>query len=253
MLIKWFAFTKDKINSLYTKNNIKKDYNASENDFAAHLLEYQVHRNKWDKRFADKGIQQKFQKKVTMEQIKEVDKTGLKTPAIEGTPAEEKKQPGKQETPLFKPNPYLMRKIWSMYTGKNVEQEKKTQDEAESQFINAQVVSDVGEGRYVSEMIGTTGDMYRTHFDTREKAERSSKNHKGLGFDSRVVEEPEEKPVSEDIEKEADVLVRVNINTQMLIENQYKQDNSETKEDKIKSLKKLKSKISPEFAIESVR
>ena len=196
MLVKWFSFTKDKISALYKKNNIEKDYKATEKDFSAHLLEYIVHRNKWDKKFADKGEQQKFNKKVTMEQIKEVEKTGLKNPVTEGTPTEEKKQPGKPEKPLFKPNTYLMRKIWSMYTGKNLEEEKKVQDKAESEFIAAQ---------------------------------------------AETVEE--EKPVSEDVKNEADTLVRVAINTNMMIENRYKADKSEKTDDKIKSLKKLKSQI----------
>lgn len=196
MLVKWFSFTKDKISALYKKNNIEKDFKATENDFSAHLLEYIVHRNKWDKKFADKGEQQKFNKKVTMEQVKEVEKTGLKNPVTEGTPTEEKKQPGKPEKPLFKPNTYLMRKIWSMYTGKNVEEEKKVQDKAESEFIAAQ---------------------------------------------AETVEE--EKPVSEDVKNEADTLVRLTNNAYMLIENQYKVDKSEKTDDKIKSLKKLKSRI----------
>ena len=196
MLVKWFSFTKDKISALYKKNNIEKDYKATEKDFSAHLLEYIVHRNKWDKKFADKGEQQKFNKKVTMDQIKEVEKTGLKNPVTEGTPTEEKKQPGKPEKPLFKPNTYLMRKIWSMYTGKNLEEEKKVQDKAESEFIAAQA----------------------------ENVE-------------------EEKPVSEDVAKEADALVRLTNNAYMLIENQYKVDKSEKTDDKIKSLKKLKSRI----------
>lgn len=196
MLVKWFSFTKDKISALYKKNNIEKDYKATEKDFSAHLLEYIVHRNKWDKKFADKGEQQKFNKKVTMDQIKEVEKTGLKNPVTEGTPTEEKKQPGKPEKPLFKPNTYLMRKIWSMYTGKNIEEEKKVQDKAESEFIAAQ---------------------------------------------AETVEE--EKPVSEDVKNEADTLVRVAINTNMMIENRYKADKSEKTDDKIKSLKKLKSQI----------
>ena len=196
MLVKWFSFTKDKISALYKKNNIEKDYKATEKDFSAHLLEYIVHRNKWDKRFADKGEQQKFNKKVTMEQIKEVEKTGLKNPVTEGTPTEEKKQPGKPEKPLFKPNTYLMRKIWSMYTGKNLEEEKKVQDKAESEFIAAQ---------------------------------------------AETVEE--EKPVSEDVKNEADTLVRVAINTQRLIEDQYKKDLATNTENKISSLKKLKAHI----------
>ena len=196
MLVKWFSFTKDKISALYKKNNIEKDYKATEQDFSAHLLEYIVHRNKWDKKFADKGEQQKFNKKVTMEQVKEVEKTGLKNPVTEGTPTEEKKQPGKPEKPLFKPNTYLMRKIWSMYTGKAIEEEKKVQDKAESEFIAAQ---------------------------------------------AETVEE--EKPVSEDVKNEADTLVRLTNNAYMLIENQYKVDKSEKIDDKIKSLKKLKSRI----------
>ena len=191
MLSKWFALTKEKIVSLYTKNNIEKDYGASKNDFAAHVLEYFTHKSKWDKRFSNEGNQQKFKKKVTMEQIKKVEETGL-TDNTEVEEATEKKVTPK-EKPLFKANPYLMRKIWGMYTGKDQEKEKKTQDKAESEFITSQ---------------------------------------------AETVTEPDENTV-----KEADKLVRVAINTNMLINQQYKMDGSEKTDDKIKSLKKLKARI----------
>ena len=72
MLSKWFALTRDKIISLYTKSNIKKDFGATENVFAAHVLEYFVHKNKWDAKFSTEGQQQKYKKNVTMQQIEKV-------------------------------------------------------------------------------------------------------------------------------------------------------------------------------------
>ena len=191
MLSKWFALAKEKVISLYIKNNIEKDYGASKNDFAAHVLEYFVHKNKWDLKFSTEGQQQKFKKKVTMQQIEKVNDTGLTDDTEVEKPVEKKKTP--KEKPLFKPNPYLMRKIWGMYTGKDQEKEKKTQDKAESEFISSQ-------------------------------AENVEENN-------------------EEITKEADKLVRVTNNTAFLIEEQYKKDNAQTKEDKLKSLKKLKAHI----------
>ena len=186
MLVKWFSFTKDKISALYKKNNIEKDYKATEKDFSAHLLEYIVHRNKWDKKFADKGEQQKFNKKVTMEQVKEVEKTGLKNPVTEGTPTEEKQQPGKPEKTLFKPNTYLMRKIWSMYTGKNLEEEKKVQDKAESEFIAAQAET-VEEEKPVSEEVEKEADvLVRVAINTQRLIEDQYKKDLATNTENKI-------------------------------------------------------------------
>ena len=55
------------------------------------------------------------------------------------------------------------------------------------------IASDVGEGKYVAEMTGSDGMLYRNHFKTMEEAERSVKNHQELGYESHVViEETEE-------------------------------------------------------------
>ena len=144
MLIKWFSFTKEKVTSLYTKNNIKKDFGATEKEFAAHLLEFQVHKNKWLKFFSNEGTQKKYKKKVTNEQIEKVQSAGVEDSELTETTEEttstpvEKKRPTQKEKPDFKPNTYLMRKIWGMFTGKDIEEEKKTQKKAESKFIAAQ-------------------------------------------------------------------------------------------------------------------
>lgn len=191
MLAKWFSLTKEKIISIYTKNNIKKDFGATENVFAAHVLEYITHKTKWDMKFADKGQQQKYHKKVTMEQMEKVEKTGL----TDNTEVEkpEKKESCSKGKKLFTPNPYLMRKIWGIYTGKDLEKDKKIQDKAESQFIDSQAEN---------------------------------------------VEEADKK-----VSEETDKLVRVAMNTNSLINQQYKMDKSEKTDDKIKSLKKLKARI----------
>lgn len=56
-------------------------------------------------------------------------------------------------------------------------------------FWNGKVESEVGEGDFVAEMKGVGGGLYRNRFKTKAEAEKSTKNHQALGFESHVVED----------------------------------------------------------------
>ena len=135
MLKKFFGIGQKEIDADYEKGNIQKDFNADKKTFAQHLVEYFSHRSIWDRRFAKKDNQQKFKKPVKMQIFKEtvavIDKE-METPEAESTIPElfSAKETKPQGEKAWKANPYLMRKIWGMYTGKTVEQNEKQEKTA---------------------------------------------------------------------------------------------------------------------------
>ena len=138
-LAEFFGMGEKQVIDLYEKNNIQKDFNADRKTFAQHLVEYFSHRAQWDKRFAPKENQKKFDKPVKMATFKEIADTipeEMKTPESKSTEpslftAKELKKLGAEDEREWKANPYLMRKIWGMYTGKTVEQQEKQAATAE--------------------------------------------------------------------------------------------------------------------------
>ena len=135
MLKKFFGIGQKEIDADYEKGNIQKDFGADKKTFAQHLVEYFSHRSIWDRRFAKKDNQQKFKKPVKMQTFKEtsavIDKE-METPEAESTVPElfSTKETKPQGEKAWKANPYLMRKIWGMYTGKCVDQQEKLKDQA---------------------------------------------------------------------------------------------------------------------------
>ena len=135
MLKKFFGIGQKEIDADYEKGNIQKDFGADKKTFAQHLVEYFSHRSIWDRRFAKKDNQQKFKKPVKMQTFKEtsavIDKE-METPEAESTVPElfSTKETKPQGEKAWKANPYLMRKIWGMYTGKYVDQQEKLKDQA---------------------------------------------------------------------------------------------------------------------------
>lgn len=130
MLKKFFGISQKEVDTDYEKGNIQKDFGADKPTFAQHLLEYFCHRSIWDKRFAKKDNQDKFKKPVKMKTFKETASTvskDMETPEAESEQPElfSAKEIKPQGEKAWKANPYLMRKIWGMYTGKTVEQHKK--------------------------------------------------------------------------------------------------------------------------------
>lgn len=145
MLKKFFGIGQKEIDTNYENGNIQKEFGADKKTFAQHLVEYFSHRPVWDKRFAKKENQDKFKKPVKMATFKETAGAVFKdmeTPDAESEQPElfSAKEMKPQGEKAWKANPYLMRKIWEMYTGKTVEQQKKQADTATKLMAKKEVL-----------------------------------------------------------------------------------------------------------------
>lgn len=143
-LAEFFGINEKQVDEMYAKENIQKDFNADKKTFAQHLVEYFSHRKQWDDRFAPKENQQKFNKPVKMATFKEnadVLSKDMETPAPENDEPslfsdKELKKLGAKDKGEWKANPYLMRRIWGMYTGKTIQQQEKQEQAAEKKVAD---------------------------------------------------------------------------------------------------------------------
>lgn len=143
-LAEFFGINEKQVDEMYAKENIQKDFNADKKTFAQHLVEYFSHRKQWDDRFAPKENQQKFNKPVKMATFKEnadVLSKDMETPAPENDELslfsdKELKKLGAKDKGEWKANPYLMRRIWGMYTGKTIQQQEKQEQAAEKKVAD---------------------------------------------------------------------------------------------------------------------
>ena len=129
-----------KIKNAYSKEDIQKNYGADEKTWMQHVFEYFRKKDKWDKRFSDKAVAEKFKKPIKQ-------KVAEKINTLEFDDAKEsikivKKELKKKENKTWKPNPSLMRKVWSMYTGKEEKQEEK-QKEIVKEILEKPISKDV--------------------------------------------------------------------------------------------------------------
>lgn len=106
LLLSVFAITKEKIESVFTKENIEKDYGVDQNVFAAHVLEYLTAKAKWDKFFSNPTVAHANKKPVNLNK-----KKGEKTPNEKAKKTEEKKEDNGKVTI----NRSLMRKVWAVF------------------------------------------------------------------------------------------------------------------------------------------
>lgn len=143
-LAEFFGINEKQVDEMYAKENIQKDFNADKKTFAQHLVEYFSHRKQWDDRFAPKENQQKFNKPVKMATFKEnadVLSKDMETPAPENDEPslfsdKELKKLGAKDKGEWKANPYLMRRIWGMFTGKSIQQQEKQAQTAEKKVAD---------------------------------------------------------------------------------------------------------------------
>ena len=143
-LAEFFGINEKQVDEMYAKENIQKDFNADKKTFAQHLVEYFSHRKQWDDRFAPKENQQKFNKPVKMATFKEnadVLSKDMETPAPENDEPslfsdKELKKLGAKDKGEWKANPYLMRRIWGMFTGKTIQQQEKQEQAAEKKVAD---------------------------------------------------------------------------------------------------------------------
>ena len=132
-----------KIKNAYSKEDIQKNYGADEKTWMQHVFEYFRKKDKWDKRFSDKAVAEKFKKPIKQ-------KVAEKINTLEFDDAKEsikivKKELKKKENKTWKPNPSLMRKVWSMYTGKEqkkAEKEKEVVNEVLEKPVDTKISSE---------------------------------------------------------------------------------------------------------------
>lgn len=126
---KKFPENKEKIESSYEKQNIKNDYGVDKKTYYQHIMEYLSHRSFWDKKFADKALRKKHEKPVKEDsEDPEIEKPVNKVPKVEKNDVKDNKEK------KWIPNNSLMRKIWSMNTGKEIEKKEKQQIEAQKKI-----------------------------------------------------------------------------------------------------------------------
>lgn len=185
MLRTFFQMTKEVVTNLYRKNDIEKDYRATEEQFAQHLLEYNAHKDKWDKAFSDMNKNRATKKPRTMDEDRKIRENSEK---------KEKKTAQKKETDpeKFVPNRSLMRKIWAMMNPDkanradiaiaNIEAEKKEEKnkdagKPESKETDVTTGDDGGAEekksaveklKFSEEMIARNGNKYRVAKPTEE-------------------------------------------------------------------------------------
>lgn len=135
-LLNLFSFKEEKIDDEYTKNNIQKDYGADKKTFATHILEYFSNKIKWDTFFSKKENQDKY-KSPQKSPEKITKKTGESSGTGAGAAGKGEtiggsskkgidKKKGIGDTKGIEINKSLMRKIRSMYGGKEVKDGKDT-------------------------------------------------------------------------------------------------------------------------------
>ena len=103
-----------KLDEAYKTQNIEKDYGADKKTWYQHCMEYLSHKAKWDKRFSNKDNAEKFKTPIKQKVAEKVDVPGMGTTAEE-TPEIKTTIETKKKEETWKPNPSLMRKVWSLY------------------------------------------------------------------------------------------------------------------------------------------
>lgn len=116
VLFECFGIKQKRVDDDYANNNIKKDYGADKNTFAAHVLEYFTNKIKWDNLFSKKDKRDKYKKPITQKEVKErvLAENVVKNPS------------DKKEADNMIVNRSLMRKVWSIYSveGQRVEMQE---------------------------------------------------------------------------------------------------------------------------------
>lgn len=121
-----------KIDIAYAKENIEKDYGADKKTWYQHVMEYFSHRDIWDKRFSKKETAEKWKKPVKTNIAEKINVAEMETPTEKAPEIKTNVEKTKKE---WKANPSLMRKVWSLYTGKELTKEEKS-EKVVSEVIN---------------------------------------------------------------------------------------------------------------------
>jgi hypothetical protein len=122
-----FGLADKRVSSEYTKNNIKGEFGADKQTFAAHVLEYLSNRFKWDKIFSVKENREKYTKPVkqndvaaaaAVERINDDGQPGLFKEDGDKTSKDKKAKAKDKEQKTNIINRSLMRRVWGIYNPK---------------------------------------------------------------------------------------------------------------------------------------
>ena len=130
-----FKLAKEKVHTLYVNHGIKASYNATEKDFAKHILEYKLNKERWDKRFEKLETNQKHKNPVKLNGGKTTQRIQKEVKEVTG---QDKKESGE-----FKPNASLMRKVWAIFNKeKAAESDRKAESETHENRSQAMLGND---------------------------------------------------------------------------------------------------------------
>lgn len=123
-LLECFGIKQKKIEEHYSKHEIKKDFGADKQTFAAHVLEYFTNKIKWDNLFSKKETRDKYKEPVQQKVVQERAKAKSVAEPAAKTPDGDK----------MIVNRSLMRKVWSIYSveGQRIEAEESTAKQKEA-------------------------------------------------------------------------------------------------------------------------
>lgn len=105
-LLECFGIKQKKIDDNYAKHDIKKDFGADKQTFAAHVLEYFTNKIKWDTLFSKKEARDKYKEPVQQKAVQERAKAKSVAESVAKKPDNDK----------MIVNRSLMRKVWSIYS-----------------------------------------------------------------------------------------------------------------------------------------
>lgn len=105
-LLECFGIKQKKIEEHYSKHEIKKDFGADKQTFAAHVLEYFTNKIKWDNLFSKKEARDKYKEPVQQKTVQERARAKSVAEPAAKTPDGDK----------MIVNRSLMRKVWSIYS-----------------------------------------------------------------------------------------------------------------------------------------
>jgi N12 class adenine-specific DNA methylase len=132
-----FGVKKDRVDTDYAKENIKKNYGVDKQTFAAHVLEYFTNSLKWNNIFGAKENREKYKKPVQQSKV------------VQALKEKKVSQPKDQkDTEAVRPvvNRSLMRKVWSLYSpeAKQIaQQEKDEKNRSEAMKGNQNAKKDI--------------------------------------------------------------------------------------------------------------
>ena len=123
-LLECFGIKQKKIEENYSKHEIKKEFGADKQTFAAHVLEYFTNKIKWDNLFSKKETRDKYKEPVQQKTVQE--RARAKSTAEIAV-----KKPDADKMIV---NRSLMRKVWSIYSvdGQRIEAEESTAKQKEA-------------------------------------------------------------------------------------------------------------------------